>query len=99
MRTCRNFTPRAKTAHYFVRFEPNCQYHVFNRAIDKKDLFLSADNYSFFLRQYDKIETWTDSARMTKAACSFLLVFPLHEVCESPYFHAFQNTRSTTFAH
>jgi len=44
----------AKTTHYFVKFEADCHYHVYNRAIDKKYLFVSADNYVFFLRQYDK---------------------------------------------
>ncbi len=44
----------AKTAHYFVPFEPDCHYHVYNRAVDKKSLFASADNYAYFLRQYDK---------------------------------------------
>ena len=43
----------AKTAHYYVKFLPDCHYHVFNRALDKKNMFLSAGNYSFFLKQYD----------------------------------------------
>jgi putative transposase len=44
----------AKTNHYYVKFEPDCLYHVYNRAIDKKNMFVSPDNYTFFLKQYDK---------------------------------------------
>ncbi len=44
----------AKTSHYYVKFEPECHYHVYNRAIDKKTLFASEGNYKFFLKQYDK---------------------------------------------
>jgi len=44
----------AKTSHYYVKFEPDCHYHVYNRAVDKKTLFASQDNYKFFLKQYDK---------------------------------------------
>jgi hypothetical protein len=44
----------AKTAHYYVKFEPDCYYHVYNRAIDKKKLFITDDNHAFFLKQYDK---------------------------------------------
>lgn len=44
----------AKTAHYYTQFEPDCCYHVFNRAVDRKNLFVSTDNYTFFLKQYDK---------------------------------------------
>ncbi len=44
----------AKTSHYYVQFEPDCYYHVFNRAIDRKALFASEGNYAYFLKQYDK---------------------------------------------
>jgi len=44
----------AKTSHYYVKFLPDCHYHVYNRAVDKKNMFLSDDNYAFFLKQYDK---------------------------------------------
>ncbi|KQB37982.1 hypothetical protein B6A10_04165 [Flavobacterium sp. L1I52] len=44
----------AKTEHYFTRFENNGIYHVYNRSIDRKPMFLSDRNYHFFIRQFDK---------------------------------------------
>ena len=44
----------AKTEHYYTRFENEGIYHVYNRTVDKKPMFLSDDNYAFFIRQFDK---------------------------------------------
>lgn len=33
---------------------PNGIYHVYNRANGNEKLFLSGDNYSFFLKRYEK---------------------------------------------
>ncbi|WP_445712388.1 transposase [Flavobacterium sp.] len=44
----------AKKEHYFTRFEEERIYHVYNRTIDKKPMFKSAENYAFFIRQFDK---------------------------------------------
>lgn len=44
----------AKTAHYYAKFEPACFYHVYNRAVDRGDLFANAENRRFFLQQYDQ---------------------------------------------
>ncbi len=43
----------AKTEHYYEQFIPECYYHVYNRSVDKKPLFVSDANYRFFLKQYD----------------------------------------------
>ena len=43
----------AKTEHYFVKFESNRIYHVFNRSIDRRPMFLSDRNCIFFLKKYD----------------------------------------------
>lgn len=44
----------AKTEHYYTRFENDGIYHVYNRTVNKKPMFLSDDNYAFFIRQFDK---------------------------------------------
>ncbi len=44
----------AKTAHYYTQFFPGCCYHVYNRSVDKRPLFLGGENYAFFLKRYDK---------------------------------------------
>ena len=44
----------AKTEHYFIKFEPDCFYHVYNRSIDRKPLFKNDGNRIFFLKKYDK---------------------------------------------
>ncbi len=44
----------AKTEHYYVKFEPNLFYHVYNRAVDKKPLFRSDENRRFFLKRFEK---------------------------------------------
>ncbi len=44
----------AKTSHYYEKFIPDCFYHVYNRAIDRKSLFIDDGNYRYFLQQYDK---------------------------------------------
>ena len=44
----------AKTEHYYTRFENDGIYHIYNRTIDKKPMFLSVDNYAYFIRQFDK---------------------------------------------
>jgi REP element-mobilizing transposase RayT len=44
----------AKKEHYFTRFENDGIYHVYNRTVDRKPMFVSEDNYAFFIRQFDK---------------------------------------------
>lgn len=44
----------AKKEHYFTQFENNKIYHIYNRTVDKKPLFLSTDNYIYFIKQFDK---------------------------------------------
>lgn len=44
----------AKTEHYFTRFEDNGIYHIYNRTVDRKPMFVSDRNYVFFIRQFDK---------------------------------------------
>lgn len=43
----------AKVEHYFTKFEEHCFYHVYNRTVDRQPMFKNADNYRFFLKQYD----------------------------------------------
>jgi REP element-mobilizing transposase RayT len=33
--------------------EPGCLYHVYNHAVGREKLFLSEDNYHYFLRRYE----------------------------------------------
>lgn len=44
----------AKKEHYYIRFENDGIYHVYNRSVDKKPMFTSDENYAFFIRQFDK---------------------------------------------
>ena len=44
----------AKKEHYYTRFVNDGIYHVYNRTVDRKPMFTSDDNYSFFIRQFDK---------------------------------------------
>jgi hypothetical protein len=44
----------AKKEHYFTRFENDGIYHIYNRTVDRKPMFVSEDNYAFFIRQFDK---------------------------------------------
>jgi REP element-mobilizing transposase RayT len=44
----------AFTEHYFTQFEFDKFYHIYNRGIDKKPIFLNEDNYHFFIRKYQK---------------------------------------------
>ena len=32
--------------------QPGCLYHIYNHAVGNDDLFLSADNYNYFLKRY-----------------------------------------------
>ncbi|MDZ7659607.1 transposase [Fodinibius sp.] len=48
---------------YHCYFEPNCFYHVYNRAIGSDNLFKEDKNYNFFLGKWDKyvidyVEIW-----------------------------------------
>jgi REP element-mobilizing transposase RayT len=49
-----NHHTMAKTEHYFTLFEPDGIYHVFNRSVDRKQLFRSHDNYQYFLSRIKK---------------------------------------------
>lgn len=44
----------AKKEHYYTRFEDNGIYHVYNRTVDRKPMFVSDENYAFFIRQFKK---------------------------------------------
>ena len=44
----------AKTEHYYVKFQPDCFYHVYNRAVDKKSLFKKENDHVFFLKRYSQ---------------------------------------------
>jgi len=43
----------AKTEHYYTQFQANHFYHVYNRTVNKENLFRSEQNYQFFLTKYD----------------------------------------------
>ncbi|RZK43766.1 MAG: hypothetical protein EOO90_02430 [Pedobacter sp.] len=42
----------AKLEHYFTRFEEGEFYHVYNRSVDKREMFKSDENYLFFLKKF-----------------------------------------------
>lgn len=44
----------AYTAHYHIKFEAGQYYHVYNRSVNREPMFRSAENYRYFLRQYDR---------------------------------------------
>jgi REP element-mobilizing transposase RayT len=44
----------AKKEHYYTRFENDGIYHVYNRTVDRKPMFTSNENYTYFIRQFDK---------------------------------------------
>ncbi|TZF82037.1 hypothetical protein FW774_15180 [Pedobacter sp. BS3] len=44
----------AHTAHYYTKFEEGQYYHVYNRTVNQELLFRTDNNYSFFLKKYDK---------------------------------------------
>lgn len=37
-----------------IPLEPDCFYHIYNRANGSEKIFLTSENYTFFLNQYDK---------------------------------------------
>lgn len=39
---------------YHDPFEQDCYYHIYNRSIGKQQLFVSEENYKFFLNQWKK---------------------------------------------
>lgn len=53
MSEIQKFHIMAKEEHYFTKFDYDCFYHVYNRAIDLKPMFKSHDNYLFFLKRYN----------------------------------------------
>jgi REP element-mobilizing transposase RayT len=42
------------TEHYYTQFEFDNFYHIYNRGIDKKALFMDEGNYLFFLKKYQQ---------------------------------------------
>lgn len=42
----------AKEEHYYTKFESGRFYHVYNRTIDKKRMFINDGNYVFFLKKF-----------------------------------------------
>jgi len=44
----------AKEEHYYTKFESGKFYHVYNRTIDKKKMFINSDNYFFFLKKFSR---------------------------------------------
>ena len=43
----------ALTEHYYTKFLEGHFYHIYNRSVDRKPMFKNADNYQYFLRQYE----------------------------------------------
>jgi len=43
----------ARVEHYFTRFEEGTFYHVYNRTVDKKPLFINEGNNDFFLQKFN----------------------------------------------
>ncbi len=48
-----NLQLMALTEHYYTKFEYNKYYHIYNRSVDKKPMFVSRDNYQYFIRKFD----------------------------------------------
>jgi len=42
----------AKEEHYYTKFESGRFYHIYNRTIDKKKMFVDDGNYIFFLKKF-----------------------------------------------
>lgn len=42
----------AKEEHYYTKFESGRFYHVYNRTIDKKKMFVDEGNYVYFLKKF-----------------------------------------------
>lgn len=42
----------AKEEHYYTKFESGRFYHIYNRTIDKKKMFVNDGNYIFFLKKF-----------------------------------------------
>ncbi|MGV3547331.1 MAG: transposase [Pedobacter sp.] len=42
----------AKEEHYYTKFESRRFYHVYNRTIDKKKMFVDEGNYVYFLKKF-----------------------------------------------
>lgn len=49
-----NLLPMAKEEHYYTKFESGRFYHVYNRTVDKKKMFVNDDNYLFFLKRFSR---------------------------------------------
>jgi putative transposase len=44
----------AFTEHYYTKFKEGNFYHVYNRSVDRKPMFMNDGNYEFFLIKYDQ---------------------------------------------
>ena len=44
----------AYVEHYYTQFYSGEYYHLYNRGVDRKSIFKSRSNYSYFLRQWTK---------------------------------------------
>lgn len=42
----------AKEEHYYTKFESGRFYHIYNRTVDKKKMFVNDGNYAFFLKKF-----------------------------------------------
>ncbi|MNK08675.1 hypothetical protein D3C87_266180 [compost metagenome] len=56
----------AKETHYYTKFESGRFYHVYNRTIDKKKMFVNHGNYLYFLK---KFSTYLDDLIEVYAYC------------------------------
>lgn len=41
-----------KRIDYWAKFEENAAYHIYNRSINKENIFTTEENYNFFLRKW-----------------------------------------------
>lgn len=41
----------AKVEHYYTRFQEREFYHIYNRTVDRKPMFITDENCSFFLKR------------------------------------------------
>jgi len=42
----------SKRIDYWAKFEENVAYHIYNRSINKETIFITEENYNFFLRKW-----------------------------------------------
>ena len=78
-----------------IPLEPGKYYHIYNRGINRCDLFCEPDNYEYFLLLYEKyIESVADTYAWVLMGNHFHLLVQIKEIKEMGYYKPLNSDRS-----